>query len=192
MSDLKMAWRIPTWILVGIGLLLNIVSAVMTNFYIDDSTRQINSQIQQQASNAKLITLIWQQVETVERKKEHILELLANSEYMSKPLIPEIKNQVVKDLSYWLGEDVASLSITELPNLMGKINNVQFEQREKINQLYLDNLELIDSYTSEMEYISQLRSLALFLQVIGLGLVLSRDLNRRDYDKKNHGKFTDK
>jgi len=158
----------------------------MTNFYIDDSTRQINSQIQQQASNDKLITLIWQQVETVERKKEHVLELLANSEYMGKPLIPEIKNQVVKDLNYWLDDDVVSLSITSLPNLIGKINNIQFEQREKINQLYLDNLELIDSYTSEMEYISQLRSLALFLQVIGLGLVLSRDLNRRDYDKRSH------
>lgn len=187
-----MAWRIPTWVLVGIGLLLNVVSAFMTNFYIDDSTRQINSQIQQQASNDKLITLIWQQVETVERKKEHVLELLSNSEYMSKPLIPEIKNQVMSDLTYWLGDDVASLSITTLSNLMGKINTVQFEQREKINQLYLDNLELIDSYTSEMEYISQLRSLALFLQVIGLGLVLSRDLSRRDYDEKDHDRFVDK
>jgi hypothetical protein len=192
MSNFKMAWRIPTWVLVGIGLLLNVVSAFMTNFYIDDSTRQINSQIQQQASNDKLITLIWQQVETVERKKEHVLELLSNSEYMSKPLIPEIKNQVMSDLTYWLGDDVASLSITTLSNLMGKINTVQFEQREKINQLYLDNLELIDSYTSEMEYISQLRSLALFLQVIGLGLVLSRDLSRRDYDEKDHDRFVDK
>jgi len=192
MSNFKMTWRIPTWVLVGIGLLLNVVSDFMTNFYIDDSTRQINSQIQQQASNDKLITLIWQQVETVERKKEHVLELLSNSEYMSKPLIPEIKNQVMSDLTYWLGDDVASLSITTLSNLMGKINTVQFEQREKINQLYLDNLELIDSYTSEMEYISQLRSLALFLQVIGLGLVLPRDLSRRDYDEKDQDRFVDK
>ena len=60
---------------------------------------------------------------------------------------------------------------------MEELNKVQYEQREKINQLYLDNLELVEQHADKMKTISQLRNLALFLQIIGLGLVLARDLS---------------
>ena len=176
---MKKALTIPTWTLVGIGLVLNVVSALMTNFYIDDVTRQANSLIQQQANNDKLITLIWQQVETVERKREHVLGLMANRDLMNKPLAPEIMEQVISDLNYWIKNGVPILSLDGIPSLMVELNQVQVEQRDKINHLYVESLNLIDLYSDEMKYISRLRNLALFLQVIGLGLVLSRDLSRR-------------
>lgn len=177
---MKKDLTIPTWSLVATGLLLNVISALMTNFYIDDATRQANSLLQKQASNDKLITLIWQQVETVERKREHILELMANSELMNKPLVPEIMQQVISDLNDWIKNEVSTLSLDGISSLMVELNEVQVEQRDKINLLYLESLDLIDLYSNKMGYISRLRNLALFLQVIGLGLVLSRDLSRRD------------
>ncbi|MDX1302250.1 hypothetical protein [Photobacterium sp.] len=183
---LKKALTIPTWTLVGTGLLLNVVSALMTNFYIDDATRQANAFIQKQADNDKLITLIWQQVETVERKREHVLDLMVNSDSMNKPLAPEIMQQVISDLNYWIKNDISILSLDGVSSLMVELNEVQLELRDKINHLYLENLDLSDLYSDEMKYISRLRNLALFLQVIGLGLVLSRDLSRRDdMDKKS-------
>ncbi|PSW20695.1 hypothetical protein C9I98_07570 [Photobacterium sanctipauli] len=174
-------WFIPTWTLVAVGLLLNVISALMTNFYIDDATRQANELVQQQQSNEKLITLIWQQVETVERKREHTLELVALSEMQGDVLPKPILEQVIQDLSYWLPNQNVDISVSSISVLMEQLNSVQVEQRDKINQLYLDNLELIAVHAEKMKSISQLRNLALFLQILGLALVLSRDLSRRDY-----------
>ena len=64
---------------------------------------------------------------------------------------------------------------------MEALNDVQAEQREKINDLYLANQELINDNAEKMKAISRLRNLALFLQVLGLAFVLARDLNRKDY-----------
>lgn len=174
-------WTVPTWILVATGLLLNIISALMTNFYIDDATRQANELIQKQQSNDKLISLTWQQVETVERKREYALQLISSSEFHKQPIAKEISLQVINELNYWLEDTIDNLSLISIPDLMLALDKVQFEQREKINQLYLENLGLIEIHSDKMKSISQLRNLALFLQVIGLALVLARDLNRRDY-----------
>ena len=79
-------WTIPTWILVATGLLLNIISALMTNFLIDDATRQANELVQMQQNNDKLINLTWQQVESVERKRELALLLVSSSEHAKQPI----------------------------------------------------------------------------------------------------------
>ncbi|MGF1702074.1 hypothetical protein L4D09_17430 [Photobacterium makurazakiensis] len=184
MAKRNTRWFIPTWTLVALGLLLNVLSAVMTNFYIDDATRQANELIQQQKGNEKLITLIWQQTETVERKREHVLELVAMSEMQGVPLPEPIQKQVIQALSYWLPNQTVMVTVSDIPALMEQLSVVQVELRENINQLYLDNVELIEVYSEKMKSISQLRNLALFLQILGLALVLSRDLNRRDYKYK--------
>ena len=176
-------WTVPTWTLVATGLLLNVISALMTNFFIDGITLQANELIQRQQNNDKLISLTWQQVETVERKREYILQLISSSKLHKQPIAIEISQQVISELNYWLDEKIEQLSLSEIPRLMVVMNNVQQSQREKINQLYLDNLELVEIHDDKMKSISQLRNLALFLQIIGLSLVLARDLNRHDYRK---------
>ncbi|PSU35651.1 hypothetical protein [Photobacterium lutimaris] len=173
-------WQIPTWTLVAIGLILNIVSALLTNFYIDDLTRQSNEIAQQQQDNEKLIQLIWQQVETVERKREHVLVILNVAEMMQSALPREVAAQIEQDIAYWLPDKPVELSVENVPKLMEALNDVQGEQRDKINELYLANQELINNNAHKMKAISRLRNLALFLQVLGLALVLARDLNWRD------------
>ncbi|WP_299017990.1 hypothetical protein [uncultured Photobacterium sp.] len=175
-------WTIQTWMLVAAGLTLNIISALMTNFFIDDATRQASQLVQKQQNNDKLITLIWQQVETVERKKENVLGLILSSDLHKQPIAIEISRQVIGEINYWLDEKkIDDLSLTGIPRLISALNQVQDDRREKINQLYLDNLQLIELHSEKMKSISQLRNLALFLQIIGLVLVLARDLNLRDY-----------
>ncbi len=174
-------WTIHTWMLVAAGLTLNIISALMTNFFIDDVTRQANELVQQQQNNDKLITLIWQQVETVDRKKEYVLELILTSKYQEKPIPTEIKDQVINEINYWLDQEVKELSIDGIPTLITLLNKAQDDRREKINQLYLDNLQLIEEHADKMKSVSQLRNLALFLQIIGLALVLARDLNWHEH-----------
>ncbi|MGF1727133.1 hypothetical protein [Photobacterium nomapromontoriensis] len=183
MKESKIRWTVPTWTLVGIGLLLNIISAMMTNFYIDELTRQANSLIQRQQANEKLISLTWQQVETIERKREHILVLLATSEAANTTLPEVIELQLQQDVNNWLHQNLTSIRLDNLPNVMINIDTAQMALRDKINQLYLDNLDLVTDYGAKMKSISRLRNLALFLQIIGLALVLARDLNWRDYAK---------
>ncbi len=111
------------------------------------------------------------------------MQLISSSKLNKQPIAIEISQQVISELNYWLDEKIERLSLSEIPRLMVVMNNVQQSQREKINQLYLDNLELVEIHDEKMKSISQLRNLALFLQIIGLSLVLARDLNRRDYRK---------
>ncbi|KLV04577.1 hypothetical protein C9I92_07945 [Photobacterium ganghwense] len=171
--------RVPTWLLVGFGLLLNIISALLTNFYIDDATRQANGLIQQQQTHEKLITLIWTQIETVERKRELVLALVTASELAGQPLPSEVQQQLTHTLTYWLSDLPAELTTAHVPELMAALNEYQDSQRERIDQLYLDNLELTAEYGEQMASISRMRNLALFLQMLGLAFVLARDLSRR-------------
>ncbi|MGF1691996.1 hypothetical protein [Photobacterium kagoshimensis] len=180
---MTLRWQIPTWSVVATGLLMNIVSALMTNFYIEDEVQAANVLIQQQISNDKLIALTWQQVEAIDRKREHLVTLMVISEANHHHISPYLAQFVIDDIQAWLGEPVDKITKEALPNIMEKLTNLQSSQRDKINQLYIDNLALIDYQVDKAKNISMLKSLALFLQIIGLGLVLARDLNRKDYDK---------
>ncbi|MGF1687219.1 hypothetical protein L4C36_11085 [Photobacterium japonica] len=172
---------LPTWVVVGLGLLLNIVSALMTNFYIDDATQQANVLVQEQQSNDKLIRLVWQQVETLSRKREHIMTVLTVSEVSGQKIPAAIDREIVKALDDWLPQAPETISVATLPSMMDQLDEAQRELRDNVDRLYLDNLRLIAEHAQKMEDISQMRNLALFLQMIGLALVLARDLNRRDY-----------
>ncbi|WEM45212.1 hypothetical protein PTW35_19185 (plasmid) [Photobacterium sp. DA100] len=170
-------WLVPTWTLVAVGLLFNIVSALLTNFYIDDINRQTNEIAQLQQNNEKLIQLTWQQVETVERKREHLLEVLNAAVIMGTSVPDEISAHLANDIAYWLPDTPIVLDIQGVPALMAALDAVQAEQREKINELYLSNQALIGENAKKIKAVSRLRNLALFLQVLGLALVLARDLN---------------
>ncbi|GAL02312.1 hypothetical protein JCM19237_5205 [Photobacterium aphoticum] len=172
---------LPTWVVVGLGLLLNIVSALMTNFYIDDATQQANILVQQQQNNDKLISVVWQQVETLERKREHIMTMLTISDGAGDVIPAPVEAQLIKGLSDWIAQPPSRLRLATLPDVMTQLDTAQRTLRDKVDQLYLDNLRLVEIHGSKMEAISRMRNLALFLQVIGLAMVLARDLNRRDY-----------
>lgn len=176
-------WQIPTWSVVAIGLLMNIVSALMTNFYIEDEVQAANVLTQQQISNDKLIALTWQQVEAIDRKREYLLTLMVISEASNHHISSYLSQFVINDIQSWLGESVVEITKPALPEIMDKLVNLQSSQRDKINQLYIENLSLIESQSDKSKNISMLKSLALFLQIIGLGLVLARDLSWRDYNK---------
>ncbi|UXI04436.1 hypothetical protein [Photobacterium sp. TY1-4] len=173
-------WSVPTWVFVAFGLLLNIISALMTNFSIDHAMREANGMIQQQESNEKLIGLTWQQIETIERKRELVLILTSIEDVNHQPLAASVKEQVIAEVDDWLNISLSDLSIVEIPALMQRMNDVQAEYRHKIDRLYIQNLALAQSYQRVMESISRQRNLALFLQVLGLALMLARDLRWRE------------
>ncbi|MDO6708955.1 hypothetical protein [Photobacterium sp. 1_MG-2023] len=176
-------WFVLTWALVATGLLLNILSALMTNFYIEGTTVEANRLVQQQHGNDKLISLTWQQIESLEQKKELVLILVSMSETSPASLPVSVAQELQRQLEHWQVSISAALSAESVQHTMTAVNAEQALLRDKINQLFIENLALNSEYTQRMTTISGLRSLALFLQIIGLALILARDLSRRQ-DRK--------
>ncbi len=69
--------KLPTWIVVLIGLIFNISSALITHFMIETKINHLSSISMKMGTNAKEMDLLWSQIEGVERKRE-VLYLLLN------------------------------------------------------------------------------------------------------------------
>ncbi len=63
----------PPWVLVLIGLVLNIGAIVLTSLVLDRLGKQYSQLAEQKAENLYSIQLAWNSVETLERKREALL-----------------------------------------------------------------------------------------------------------------------
>ncbi|MFA0086816.1 DNA mismatch repair protein [Vibrio sp. 10N.261.51.F12] len=169
----------PTWVTVSIGLILNVMAIVMSSQVLDKMTAELTLLEDRKEANLYSIQLAWNQVETLERKREGVmlhLDTPKASLYQSESVVQEaLRHQ----LSAWVVEPVPAITMNNLPDLMQVINQSQQSQRDIIDELYLDNLSLAE----EMQFITKqmafYKDIALFLQVFGLALILARDLSRR-------------
>lgn len=168
------------WVLISIGIAMNIISAVMTHYFISENNAELNA-IETKISNiTSNIEQQWQSKTELERKKEFVL-LLLNS-HNNQPLNPEIKTYLLHHLSvvkeFYLNDKskTEELSIQQTIEITEKAQNKLIKE---ISDQYFNKLEL----ESEKEPLSAnnalLYSIAIFMQLIGLILVLSRDLARQ-------------
>lgn len=91
---------LPTWVIVAIGLVMNIVAALMTNFVIDDLGEQAASYAETQSANAQLIQLTWQQVDALERRRETILTIMSTRPQESVLPVP-FAHQLLQPSAIW-------------------------------------------------------------------------------------------
>ncbi|GLS92669.1 hypothetical protein GCM10007916_37410 [Psychromonas marina] len=162
---------VPTWLVVLIGLLFNISAALITHFLIDEKTNQLNSLSMQMNNNEKEISLLWVQIEGVERKRE-TLYLLANQGQLNEV----IATQFSRLLAYHLQEQ---LPLTDIQLVDNKIDAYQEDIRNDIDNKFFLNLELVELEMFLQSEVSRLRNWSIFLQMIGLSLILARDLTRK-------------
>lgn len=171
------------WVFVLTGILFNVLSAVITHYFIGLNNDRINL-IEGEIQNKQvLIDSLWQSKTEVERKKEFFILLLAGDagdpeltqsyyrDYLNEVIEthglaafrPRLQQQAGIDLEFLL-----DLSSAASKTIIDSINNSYFETlelQERKMPLESDN--------------SRLFSIAIFLQVTGLILVLARDLRRR-------------
>ncbi|MBT8435704.1 MAG: hypothetical protein KJN95_13610 [Gammaproteobacteria bacterium] len=171
------------WVFVLTGIIFNILSAVITHYFIglnNDAINVIDREIQRKEV---LIDSLWQSKNEVERKKEFFILLLAN-----KPDKPEVVDSIYRD---YLKEVVGSYGLKEFTTRMDRDTGssldllldlssaAQTSIIETINNTYFETLELQEAKMPLLRDNSRLFSIAIFLQVIGLILVLARDLRRQ-------------
>ncbi|WP_022940542.1 hypothetical protein [Psychromonas hadalis] len=163
--------RIPTWLVVLVGLLFNISAALITHFIIEGKTNQLNSLSMQMKNNDKEISLLWVQVEGIERKRE-TLYLLKNQGELDEV----IALQFSRLLALHLQENIP---LADIQLVDKKIDSYQANIRNEIDNKFFLNLELVELEMLLQSEVARLRSWSLFLQMIGLSLILARDLSRQ-------------
>jgi len=171
------------WVFVLTGIIFNILSAVITHYFIglnNDAINIIDREIQRKEV---LIDSLWQSKNEVERKQEFFILLLSN-----KPDKPEVVEAIYRD---YLKEVVGSYGLKEFTTRMDRDTGSNLDllldlsraaQKsiiESINNTYFETLELQEAKMPLLSDNSRLFSIAIFLQVIGLILVLARDLRRQ-------------
>ena len=164
--------RIPTWSVVLIGLLFNILAALITHFLIDEKMNHLNSLSIQMSNNEKEISLLWVQIEGIERKRE-TLYLLINQGQLNQ----RVASQFSRLLEVYLHQTISLQDIEVVDN---KIDAYQELIRNEIDNKFFLNLELLDLQMYLQSDVARLRNWSIFLQMIGLSLILARDLTRKE------------
>lgn len=171
--------RPPAWLLVLVGLLLNVLALLTTSVVLEDYS-QLNSEYQEsKESNQHQIELAWSRVENLERKREALIAYISVRKVMSHEDTSILEQDIRNQLEAWAGEPIPSLISANLPKIFSIIETAQQVQRNRIDELYLNNLELTDNMSAIHKESAQYNNLALFLQVFGLALILARDLARK-------------
>ena len=179
--------RLPApWVFVTTGILFNILSAVITHYFIgvnNDAIAGLDSSIQQKQV---LIDSLWQSKTEVERKKEFFILLLAIKndqtsshakligQYYRDYVIDTANTYNLPDFEKRVGESMDNSDL-----LLELSESAQNNIIESINQTYFERLDLVEQKAPLERDNARLFSIAIFLQVVGLILVLARDLRRR-------------
>ncbi|WP_070968962.1 DNA mismatch repair protein [Vibrio sonorensis] len=167
----------PAWLLVLIGLLLNIAAIVMSSIVLDDLSDEVAELSEKKEENLYSIQLAWNHVETLERKREFLLLYfsIANDQSHDNPVTTAVKEQ----LAPWINSEPKNLALESLPTFLDKIEMAQQVQRNRIDDLYLGNVAVSEQMLGFNERIAWYKNIGLFLQVFGLALILARDLARK-------------
>jgi len=170
------------WVFVLTGIVFNILSAVITHYFIGLNNEQINVIDREIQNKQVLIDSLWQSRTEVERKKEFFILLLADESEDSTLLQNYYRNYLRDQVSrYDLGEfkkSVEKNSMKDLGLLLDLSNATQTSIIESINATYFETLELQEAKIPLERDNARFFSIAIFLQVTGLILVLARDLRR--------------
>lgn len=183
MASSRLDRFLAPWVFVLTGIIFNILSAVITHYFIglnNDAIDIIDREIQRKEV---LIDSLWQSKNEVERKKEFFILLLS-----SKPDKPDVVETIYRDYlkevmdSYGLKEFTPRMDRdtgSDLDLLLDLSGAAQKSIIESINNTYFETIELQETKMPLVRDSSRLFSIAIFLQVIGLILVLARDLRRQ-------------
>lgn len=170
------------WIFVVTGIIFNILSAVLTHYFIGLNNDQINTLDRNIANKQVLIDSLWQSKNELERKKEFFILFLASQAESNSPLV-----DYYRDYIETLAEDydlegfdkqLNKIDFTRPVLLVELSNAAQRSVIESINNTYFESLELNESKMPLEKNNARLFSIAIFLQLIGLILVLAKDLRR--------------
>ncbi|MFK5983842.1 MAG: hypothetical protein QM479_00235 [Pseudomonadota bacterium] len=166
------------WILVIIGISFNIFAAIISHHFISANNEQLQI-IESKISAIDIrINTYWQNRQNIERKKEFILlyaqSAKKNDDNFIKQYIHSYISQLLIDYQIKHQPDI-KLNDLQIITIIDQIKNIIVND---IDDIYLDRLLLEKQKYPINNNNVRLMSIALFLQMLGLILVLSKDLKK--------------
>ena len=170
------------WVFVLTGIIFNILSAVITHYFIGLNNDQISTLERDIQNKQVLIDSLWQSRVEVERKQEFFILLLSNNpdnpaiveNYYQEYLAGLVNTHTLEEFALRKKQPM----INDIELMLSISSAAQKSIIESINATYFETLELQEAKMPLERANSRLFSIAIFLQVIGLILVLARDLRR--------------
>lgn len=172
------------WLLVSIGILFNALSALITHYFIGLNDQHLESISQQSVQLQTRIDSQWRLKTETERQQEFLI-LLLNQVYSSGPTnsantessLSYIRNRINNsleqmELSQSRLKPESHLDYATIDQTSQKIKHRIIQS---INDTYLEKLELESQQQPIRTRNSLLMTIAIFLQISGLILVLARD-----------------
>jgi len=171
------------WVFVMVGILFNVGSAVVTHYFIGINNDNIN-QIQTNINNKQiLIDSLWQSKTELERKNEFILLFLRyndNDKNREEVIYRFITNHLSSTIkTYNLDNNKYQFDLTQSNSSQQILDINEAVQKQiisTINESYFEKIDLEQSKQPLEKDNTFLLTLAIFLQVTGLILVLARDV----------------
>lgn len=174
-------WLSP-WILVIIGIVFNILAAIISNHFISLGNEKLHH-LEDEISRIDVrINSFWQDSQTIERKKEFILLFTQMGQVTHDPFVLQFIRQFIEQLTvdYQLNPPASLSSPVDSQQFIEMIDKSRKNIINDIDDIYLDRLMLEKQKQPIINHNSRLMSMALFLQMFGLILVLAKDLQKKE------------
>ena len=160
------------WHLILFGIGLTIIAALMQHISIAQKFAQLE-EIEGRLTNLDgRIDSLWQQHVEAERKKEFAALISSDSHKDNAKAHAALAN--------YLKSIHSSETQPEDSDPISAISRLQLQLRDQIDDLYFERIEQSKAQRPLQREIDTTRNIALLLQLLGLILVLSKDLAKRD------------
>ncbi len=172
-SRVNLKKYLAPWVLVIIGILFNLFAALITNYFISLNHEKL-AQLDERIESIDIrINTYWQDRQNIERKMEFIL-LLQKPDAIIVQYIENFMQQIIKQ--YHL--TAAEYDTHGSQQVIRVIQQAQEQIVNEIDEIYFDKLILEKEKMVLVGVNSRLMSIALFMQLLGLILILAKDFQR--------------
>lgn len=185
-------FMLKPWFWVLLGALLTAASALTSRYVIMDNNAKILVIRQDAARVDEIITNHWDNIARLEsggnaallmtwHAQNNPARMLEFQSYMES-LINQHGNNISRQQMHRFLTDYMAGKKSDIFNaVLGFVTKIREESVETINQKYLEKISL-EEQTLRIEHTNaNYANLAVFLQIIGLIMVLSKDLARRTW-----------
>jgi len=169
------------WVLVIIGIAFNIFAALITNYFISLNNDKLAALEEQTQGIDTRINNYWQDRQNIERKMEFILLLQQQLKQQGQTQDPFVVQYIENFIQQMITQYKLTRENYEILTAQKVIQIVKQTQTQIINDIddvYFDKLTLEKEKTLLVKVNSRLMSIALFLQLLGLILILAKDFQR--------------
>ncbi|MDA0902614.1 MAG: hypothetical protein O3B09_04325 [Proteobacteria bacterium] len=181
----SLAFLIKPEFLVVLGIIFTVTSALISNYLLEKNSLRLKEINEKSVVIEHKINNHWKYIEASERKIDLAIIALAKSDDV------ENNSEVENYFSDWIGNIISSTNLglenellllqksDEMKKISKYIAMVKiFKERsiDKINDLYIERLLVENQKSDILEKDMFLKNMSLFLQIIGLILVLSRNI----------------